>query len=323
MNNLSLKKIWGQVISSSVFGALMITIILLAVMLSLKPEYLASTNVNAIMKVLSVTAMIGFSQMVVIATGGLNVSVGATGALSAVLAGGVMERMGAGGGTALLVGLLAGILCGAINGLLIYRAGGIGTAFFLTTLATASVFQGINLMITSGSPFYDIDPRFIAFGDTRIFGIQQSFYYVIVIAILLTFMFKKMKIGRQILAYGSNPKASGLYGISKFKVVMFSNMIAGFLAASAGMIALIRIQAAQSNMGTDWMLISFAGPLIGGTKLDGGRINVLGAIIGGIVLTIIANGLVHLAIDVYWNKLIYGCVILLAVAIDRLRYRKG
>ncbi len=322
MNKSNIKKIWYQITQSSVFGALMITIILLVTMVSLKPQYLASTNINAIMKVLSVTVMIGFSQMVIIATGGLNVSVGATGALSAILAGGIMEQMGAPGSVAILIGLSTGILCGAINGLLIYRAGGVGTAFFLTTLATASVFQGINLMITSGSPFYDIDPRFIAYGDTRIFGIQQSFYYVIFIGILLSFMFKKLLIGRQILAYGSNPKAAGLYGISKFKVVMFSNMIAGFLAASAGMIALIRIQAAQSNMGADWMLISFAGPLIGGTKLDGGRINVIGAIIGGVVLTIIANGLVHLAIDVYWNKLIYGCVILLAVAIDRLRFIK-
>ncbi len=153
-------------------------------MISLKPEYLAATNVNALIKVLSVTAMIGFSQMMVIASGGINVSIGATGALSAIMAGGIMEKMGAPAGLALLAGLLTGMLCGAINGLLIYRAGGVGVAFFLTTLATASVFQGINLMITSGTPYYDIDPMFYAFGDTKFFGLQLSFYYVLLIAIL-------------------------------------------------------------------------------------------------------------------------------------------
>lgn len=305
---------------SNLFGAISIALALLVTMLILKPGYLSSTNCIAIIKVLSVTALVGFSQMIVIASGGMNVSVGATGALCAVITGGVMDQWGISAIVALVIGLLTGVICGVINGLLIYRAGGVGTAFFLTTLATSSVFQGINLMITSGNPFYGIDPAFFALGDTEIFGIPLSFYLVLVIAFVIAFVFRKLKIGRQILAYGSNPKSAQLYGISKFKVVMLSNIMASIIAAIAGMVALIRIQAAQPNMGTDWMLISFAAPLIGGTRLAGGRVNVFGAIIGAIALTIISNGLVHLAVDVYWNTLIYGCVILLAVTVDRLRY---
>ncbi len=307
---------------SSNLGPFGIVFVLMFVMIILKPNYLSGTNIYMLTKVLTITALIGFSQMIIIATGGLNISVGAIGALSAVIAGGAMDRMGVPAINAVFIGLIVGSLCGVVNGLLIYRAGGVGTAYFLTTLATASLFQGINLTITSGTPFYDIDPVFLKFGDTEIFGIPLSFFIMIVIGILIALMFERMTIGRQILAYGANPKASEIYGISKFRVVILSNVFAGLIAAFAGMIAMIRIQAAQPNMGSEWMLLSFAAPLIGGTKLAGGKINVIGCFLGALALTIISNGLVHLAIDVFWNTLIYGCVILLAVMMDRLRYLK-
>ena len=85
---------------------------------------------------------------------------------------------------------------------------------------------------------------------------------------------------------------------------------------------MIRIEAAQPGMGKDWMLMSFAAPLIGGTRNEGGKVSLLGAVLGSLALTIISNALVHLAVDVYWNELIYGLIIIIAVAIDRVRYIK-
>ena len=231
-----------------------------------------------------------------------------------------MDRLGVPALPALILGVATGIGCGALNGFLIHRAGGVGAAFFLTTLATSSIFQGINLMITEGKPFYGIDANFFLIGDTMLLGIPTAFIIMIVVAIILSVMFEKMKIGRQILAYGANSKAAEIYGVSKFKVVFFSSIIAGAIAALAGLLGMIRIRAAQPNMGSDWMLMSFAAPLIGGTVLTGGKVNVFGTVIGALALTIISNGLVHLAVDVYWNTLIYGCVIMLAVSLDQLRH---
>jgi len=318
----SLSSVWREAKASSMFSSVVIVIVLLTVMLILKPNYLSGPNVYALAKVLTVTTLIGFSQMISISSGGLNVSVGAMGALCAILAGGAMEVLDVSAGTAFAIGIAAGAVCGLVNGLLIYRAGGVGVAFFLTTLATMSLFQGINYTITSGNPFYGIKPEFIAIGETKILGLPSSFFIMLFVAAVLAFMFKKMIVGRQILAYGANSKSSTLYGISKFKVVLISNLIAGIIAAIAAMMTLIRIEVAQPSMGSDWMLLSFAATLIGGTRLAGGKVNVYGVIMGAFALTIINNALVHLNADVYWNKLIYGIVILLACTIDRLRYMK-
>lgn len=331
MNNKSLQpsfitKIRTKLTKSSLFGALIIVVVLLGVMLIIKPTYLSSKNIYVLAKVLTVTAVIGFSQMVVIACGGLNLSIGSIGALSAVIAGWAMTVVGLPWWVGVLMGLATGLLCGMINGLLIYRAGGVGVAFFLITLATSSIFQGLNLTITKGNPFYGpdgkMDSAFLALGNTKIIGLPASFLIMIAVAILLILIFSKMAIGRQILAFGANNKAAELYGVSKFKVVLSASVIAGALASIAGILAMIRIEASQPNMGADWMLMSFAAPLIGGTRNAGGKVNVIGAIFGAIALTIISNALVHLKVDVYWNQLIYGTIILLAVTIDRIRYIK-
>lgn len=318
MKNETSQNIKAEIKKSGILSPLIIVLLLLTVMLILKPNYLSATNRFMLTKVLTITALVGFSQMIIMAIGGLNISVGAIGALSAIVAGGAMDQFGVPAAPAVLIGFSVGALCGAVNGLLIYRAGGVGPAFFLITLATASLFQGINLTITSGNPYYGIDPRFIAYGDTELFGIPLSFFYMIIVAILISIMFSKLTIGRQFLAYGGNPKASEIYGISKFRVVMYASVIAALIASLAGMTAMIRIKTAQPNMGAEWMLVSFAAPLIGGSKLTGGKINVAGCLLGAVALTIISNGLVHLAVDVFWNTLIYGSVILLSVMIDQL-----
>ncbi len=324
MNNgnssFGIAKLYYLTKNSSLISPVIIVSSLLLVMIILRPNYLSSQNIYALTRVLTITALIAFSQMISISSGGLNLSIGAIGALCAILAGGAMDAMNFPAGWAFLIGILAGVICGLINGLLIHRAGGSNVAFFLTTLATMSVFTGINLTITSGIPFYNIKKEFLLIGETELFGLPSSFFIMIAVAGSLFFIFNKTTIGRQILAFGANSRSSLLYGVSMFKVILISNTIAGLLAALAGLLAVIRIEAAQPNMGADWLLLSFAATLIGGTKLTGGSVNIIGTIIGATALTIIANSLVHLRIDIYWNQLIYGMVILSAVTIDRLRY---
>ncbi len=311
-------------LKSSTFSTAIIVTILLSGMLIAKPNYLSGPNIEALTRVMTITALIGLSQMIIIACNGLNLSVGSTGALSAIIAGWAMSRGGFSWPVAVLLGLATGLVCGLINGLLIYRAGGVGVAFFLTTLATSSIFKGINLIITSGNPYYGpngkFDPAFLAIGNTKIFGLPSSCVIMLVIAALLMYMYRSLSIGRQMLSFGANYKAAELYGVSRFRVVFASSMIAAVIASVAGLLAMIRIEAAQPNMGADWMLMSFAAPLIGGTRNNGGKINVPGTILGALSLTIITNGLVHLQVNVYWNTLIYGIILLAAVTIDRLRY---
>ncbi len=314
-----------KIINAPYFGSVIIVVIMLIVMLILKHDYLSSRNILILSKVLAVTAVIGFSQLIIIACGGLNLAIGSTGALSACLAALAMTR-GLPWGVGLLIGLVTGIVCGLINGLLIYHAGGVGVAFFLTTLATTSVYQGIMMTITQGNGIYGPNgkfaPAFLALGNAKFLGLPTALWIAIVIAILLAILFARMPIGRRILAFGANNKAAELYGVSKREVVYVANIIAGLLASIAGILALIRIEAAQPNMGSDWMLMSFAAPLIGGTRHEGGKVSLLGAVLGALALTIITNALIHLRVDVYWNELIYGIIIILSVTLERVRYIK-
>lgn len=306
-------------ISSNIFSVILIIAAMLFILLLIKPDYLSSANIAALSKGLAITAIVGLSQMISISSGGMNVSVGATGALSAVITGWLLERAGLPVFAALLMALLVGTVCGVINGYLIYRNGGVGVASFLVTMATASVFTGINLTITQGRPFHNIPESFIAIGNSMFLGLPTSMYIMLAIAAALYIGYRYMNIGRQVLAFGANPKAAQLYGISKLKVLMAVNITAAILASVAGLIVVMRINAAQPDIGSEWMLLSFAAPLIGGTRLAGGKVNILGAVLGAVVLTIVTNALVHLKVDVYWNQLINGLIIFSVVAVDRIR----
>lgn len=307
---------------TNAFSVSIIILCMIAAMCIIKRNYLSADNMSALLKVLAVTSLVGTSQMISIASGGMNVSIGATGAMSAIFSGLLMQDAGVAVPLAVLVGLLTGIGCGIINGLLIYRNGGVGVASFLTTLATNSVFTGIIYMITTGHGVSRIPVSFVAIGNSKIGPVPTSMLIMLIILTLVYIMFRYTSPGRQILAFGANPKAAELYGISRFRTIMLVNVLAGLIAAIAGMLVVMRVGTAQPDIGSDWMLQSFAAPLIGGTRQAGGKVVVFGVILGALVLTIIQNALVHLGVDVYWTELINGVVIIAIMALDRLREMK-
>ncbi len=313
---------WKKMVNTNNFSVIIIIIIMLGAMCAIKPNYLSAGNVFVLLKVLSVTALVGLSQMISMASGGMNLAIGATGALSSICAAWLMQNAGVPVPMAIVAGLMAGAMCGVINGLLTYRNGGVGVAGFIVTLATSSVFTGVTLIITKGKGINTIPQSFIATGNSSVFGIPSSSIVLLVIVAIIFVMFKYFNIGKQILAFGANWKASELYGVSRFKIVIIVNIAASIVAAAAGLLVVMRVGTAQPDIGGDWMLQSFAAPLIGGTRQAGGKVNVFGVILGSIILTIITNSLVHLKVDVYWNELINGVMILAIVTLDHIRSLK-
>lgn len=311
-----------KIVKTNTFSVVAIIVVMLGAMCIIKPNYLSSNNIFALLKVLSVTTLVGLSQMISIASGGMNVAIGATGALSSICCAWLMQNSGVPVIAAIAVGLLVGALCGIFNGILIYRNGGVGVSGFLITLATSSVFTGITLIITKGKGISKIPQSFINIGNSSILGIPSSTIIMLVIVIVIFIIFKYFNFGRQILAFGANWKAAQLYGVSKMKLVIIVNILASVVASIAGLLVVMRVGTAQPDTGNDWMLQSFAAPLIGGTRQSGGKVDVFGVILGGIILTIITNALVHLKVDVYWNELINGVMILAIVALDRIRSLK-
>jgi ribose transport system permease protein len=299
------------------FSGAGLAVIVLAALLSLSaPKFLSPDNFQVIAYSVANLAVVAFAQMVVLAAGGMDLSVGAIGGLTAVIVGGLMEALHVPPALAILAGLSLGVMAGALNGYLVVRT---GLSAFIVTLATASVFTGINLGITSGQPFYYLPDSFKAIGGWTVMDVPALLLITLVLGAALWFVFRRVGLGRQILAVGANPRAAELAGVPVNRSRIIVHAIAGFLAAFAGIILTARLGVAQPTIGNDWLLSSFAAPIIGGTLLSGGYLSVPGVIAGALLLTLVANGLIQLNIDPYWTQLFSGSMILAAGGIDRLR----
>ena len=281
-----------------------------------QPAFLNTYNVYVMLTAFSLSVLVALSQMVILAIGQLNLSVGAIGGLAAITFAGVMEVWGLPIPLAICCGLLVGLLAGALNGAVTHLT---GLNAFVVTLATLSIFKGINIGITEAQPFYLIPDAVKSFGNAR-FGFFPFLLFVsgaILIAVLV-FM-RRGVLGRQLLAVGGNRSAAELSGISIGRVVIAAHILSGTLAAVAGMLAVARLQLGQPTIGDDWLIISFAAPVIGGAVLAGGHVSVVGTVLGVAIITLINNALVLLNVDPFWVQLLLGALILAAVALSRFR----
>ena len=304
---------------SSLSGIILFLIIICIVLGIVTPNFLTIYNAKVILLSAMITAVVGFSQMTIIATGGMNLSVGYIGGLSAIFCASAMQNWGFATVPAILTGLAVGAAAGMVNGLLIAGLGGSGIMSFLITLATSFAFQGIMQGYSQANTYNSLNQDFNNIGSAEVLGIPVLAIVMVAIAFLLWFMFKYLGVGRQILAFGANSQAATLYGVNAKKTIVISHTLSGLLAACAGIMLSARMSAATIDIGSDWMLFSFAAPIIGGTRQAGGKVNVWGAMIGAIILSTILNGIVHLNISVYWNQFIEGIVILLAIVVDTIR----
>jgi ribose transport system permease protein len=297
-------------------GAALAVIVVSVALALAAPKFLSLENFQVIAYSVANLAVVAFAQMVVLAGGGMDLSVGAIGGLTAVIVGGLMQSLHVPPALAILAGLALGAIGGALNGFLVVRT---GLSAFIVTLATASVFTGLNLGITSGQPFYYLPDVFKAIGNWTLAGVPGLLLVMLAIGAVLWFVFSRVGLGRQILAVGATPRAAELGGVPVNRSRILVHALAGFLAAFAGIILTARLGVAQPSIGNDWLLASFAAPIIGGTLLSGGYLSVPGVIAGALLLTLVANGLIQLHVDPYWTQFFSGLVILAAGGIDRLR----
>lgn len=287
-----------------------------AVLAVLAPNFLTEFNIYVMLRSFCVALLVGFAQMVTLGVGQMNIAVGALGGLVAISLGGMLEVLGVPLILAVPIALLIGALGGLINGLLTVRTGING---FIITLATASAFTGINLGITESIPFYRMPPALVAFGADRIGAFPYLLIAPLVVAALLGLFFARTVPGRQLLAYGGNATAARLSGISEQKVIVLAHVLSGTLAAGAAVLAVAQLGSAQPTIGADWLLLSFAAPIIGGAALTGGYVSVLGTMFAVVLIALIENGMVLAKVDPYWVQFLLGALILAAVWLNRWR----
>jgi ribose transport system permease protein len=282
----------------------------------LSPAFLTEFNLYVMLRSFCVVLVVAFAQMLTLAVGQLNLSIGALGGLVAIAVGGVMEKFGLPVGLAILIGLLIGVAGGLVNGLLTVRTGING---FIITLATASAFEGVNLGITRSIPFYNLPPGFVAFGTERFFAMPYLLIPPVIVAIALGFFLARTVPGRYLLAVGGNAQAAELSGIPRDRIIVLAHALSGLLAAVGAILAVAQLGSAQPTIGADWLIISFAAPIIGGAALTGGHISVAATALAVVLIVLIQNGMVLAQVDPYWVEFMLGALILAAVGLNRLQ----
>lgn len=254
-------------------------------------NFLSAYNIYTIGRTLSIFALIGAAQAVVISIGDMNISAGAIGGLATITAGYFMDILHLPGMVAALIALVVGAAAGAINGIISTK---LGINSFIVTLSTMFVYTGINFGFTQGYSFNNIPKSFSFLGKNSFLGIPLLFIVVIIIFIIMFFFFNFNLTGRRMLAVGQNQVAAKFSGINNVNIKIFSHSLSGFLAALAAILYISRMGTAQPTVGQDWLVISFAVAIIGGTSLTGGSISPLGLLMGAIIMVLIKNGLILL-----------------------------
>ncbi len=273
-------------------------------------------NLQVVAKGAAITIVVGLAQMVVIGAGGMNLAVGATGGLISVVCGSLMNVYGVPPAVAIVAGLAAGALSGGVIGAIIVRG---NFSPFIVTLAAGSILTGIALGVTQSIPYYHLPESFQALGEATMLGVPLIFVVALALAVILAFVFRYLSFGRQILAFGANPRAAELNGVPLGRLQVAIYALSGFLAACAAVLLIARLGDADPAIGKDWLLVSFAAPIIGGARLAGGYVSVLGTVLGALLLGVLVNGLVHWNVDVFFVQLISGLIILAAGGIERVR----
>jgi ribose transport system permease protein len=279
------------------------------------PAFLSTYNVYVVLRDVAITLLVALSQLIVLAVGQMNLSLGMIGGLVVVISGGMMEVWHVPIEIAMAVGLLLGAFLGLVNGLLITRT---GINSFIVTIATSSIFLGLNYGLTNAKPFYHMPKEFVAFGQARIGSFPHIGFITIFVTILIAVFINRMVPGRQILAVGGNLNAAETSGVPVNRVVVSAHVISGVIAAAAGLLLMARLGQAQPSIGQNWLLPSFAAPIIGGVALSGGSVSIVGTVLAAFFVSIIQDALVILNTDPYYYQFLLGVLILGAVGLDRL-----
>ena len=295
-------------------------LLLVGLLISLfSPYFLTTNNLMGVFRSFSLIALMSIGMMLVIITGGIDLSVGSVMGLSSLVTALAFQH-GFNAFAAIGAGLAVGIVVGAFNGLMITW---IQLPPFIATLGTLSIGRGLMYIITKGVPVTpDVSDSFTFIGQGYIGFVPFPVVILLAMTAIFSIVMRQTRFGRHVYATGGNEIAARLSGVRTARVKFTVYMLSGLIASMAGVIAFSRFVSAEPASGFGAELDVIAAAAIGGASLSGGAGSVEGAIIGAALAGIITNGVVLLNIDTYAQQAITGCVILIAVSIDIWRVRR-
>ena len=316
--------IFSRIFRAREISVLLALVVLVIIMSLASPYFLAPQNVFNVLRNMSTISIMAIGMTMVIITGGIDLSVGSVLAVSAMLTARLMVQFGADPWLALAAGLAAGALVGCINGLLITK---VQVNPFITTMGMMSICRGLTYLLASGlvgtvasnMPMRNEALNFLGAG--YIGPVPFPVIEMVILVVLASLFLGNAVLGRQIYGVGSNEQASRLSGVNVDRVRLFCYTLTGLLAAFAGVMTAGLLSTAATNAGTGTELDVIAAAVIGGASLAGGEGTVYGAVIGAAIMAVLRNAFVLLGLPVYLQTVSIGVVIILAVALDRLRRR--
>ncbi len=323
------KKSIGAILGE--YGAYLALVLLVVVISCISPEFRTTDNFLNLLRQASFNGLIAFGMTCVILSDGIDLSVGSTFALSAIICAELIIN-GVPVGLAVALALLAGTALGVISGVLVTKG---RLQPFIATLITMTAYRGIAMIITDGKPisrlasnvetesgqffFKVLGKGVLELGPNNEISIPIPVIIFVLALAIFYFVLHKTTFGRKLYATGSNAKCANLVGVntSKTKIIVYA--ISGFMAALAGLIMVSRMDSAQPTFGDGYELDAIAAVALGGTSMSGGRGKIMGTFAGVLIIAVLNNGMNILGVNSYYQEVIKAAVILVAVLSDRKR----
>ncbi|MEH1941511.1 MAG: ribose ABC transporter permease [Nostoc sp.] len=300
-----------------VAGILPILVIICILFAFLSPNFLTGGNIVNILRQASINIVLATGMTFVILTGGIDLSVGSILAVSAVVAL-LVSLLPALSWAAVPAALLAGLFLGLLNGALITF---LDVPPFIVTLGSLTALRGVAYLIAKGTTLINRDINFAWVGNSYVGPLPWLVIIALLTVIASWFVLRQTVLGVQIYAVGGNERAARLTGIKVNRVLLFVYGISGLLAGLAAIMSASRLYSASGLLGQGYELDAIAAVILGGTSFTGGIGTIGGTLLGALIIAILNNGLTLLNLSYFWQLVVKGLVIILAVMIDRLRRR--
>ena len=284
----------------------LIGLVLLCVVITfVSPAFMTLSNITNVFTQVSTNAIIAVGMTFVILTGGIDLSVGSTVAISGAFAASIIKSTN-NVFLAVLAAGAVGIVIGLINGLLISKG---KLQAFIATLATMTIFRGATLVFTNGTPISKLPENFVNIGNGKLGFIPIPVIITVIVLVIAIYVLTQTRFGRYLYALGGNEDSARLSGINTTKIKTLVYVISGFASSIAGVIIASRIGSASPNAGTGFELDAIAAVVIGGTSLAGGEGRITGTLIGALIIGVLNNGLNLMNVSPFYQSIVKGLVI--------------
>ena len=305
-------------------SVLALALMVIALMLMTDKFFTVDNSLN-VLRQICVNLCLSIGMTIIILSGGIDLSVGSMLALSGAVAAGLLKKGIVIPGTdvfievtvsgAIVAGVLVGMVLGWFNGFVITR---FKLPPFVATLGMLSIARGLTMLWTGGFPITGLGDSFDYMGSGHLLGIPMPVWISGALVALFIMLMRRTRFGRNVYAVGGNEKAATLSGLNVNRIKLLVYTLGGALSGVAGLLVTARLDSATPNAGVSYELDSIAAVVIGGTSLNGGRGSIMGTVLGCLIIGVLNNGLVLLEVSPFWQQVIKGVVILVAVAVDKV-----